>query len=171
MTGLSICLAQWAGKRTSDLQGRFKKICEWISFGVLGLNSFIMLYFHNINSEIRYVVCAGALGYTVVLSLQTFLFRHCPKHRMYLIRLSKKIFRLIYTAIYLTAIMLNIIAVSQIPNNISSMVYYGWLFIWVAIWGTNCLWKRKAFKIVTLLLQKVATNSCTKLKNDFSNNE
>lgn len=140
MAGLSMRLAQWTEKRTPGVLARFKKIWEWISFGVLGLNSFIMLYFHSINSEIRYVVCAGALGYTAVLSLQTFLYRHYPKRRLYLIKLSKKVFRLIYTAIYLTAIMLNIIAASQVPNNIPSMVYYGWLFVWAAIWGTNCLW-------------------------------
>lgn len=152
MTGLSIRLVRWAGKWTPELQTRFKKLWEWISFGVLGLNSFIMLYFHSINSEIRYVVCAGALGYTVALSFQTFLFRRCPQRRMYLIKLSKKIFRLIYTAIYLTAIMLNIIAVSQTSNNIPGMVYYGWLFVWAAVWGTNCLWRRKALQIVRLLL-------------------
>ena len=152
MKGLSTWRARWAEKWTPRTQARFKKIREWISFGVLGLNSFIMLYFHNINGEIRYVVCAGALEYTLVLSLQTFLFRHCPKRRRRLIKLNNKIFRLIYTAIYLAAIMLNIIAASQNSNNILSMVYYGWLFVWAIIWGTNCLWGK-------MLIQKLKWRS------------
>ena len=41
-------------------------------------------------SEIRYVVCVGALGYSVVLSIRSFLFRHCPECRIRLIKSARK---------------------------------------------------------------------------------
>lgn len=134
------------------VRNRIRRVWEWLSFGVLGLNSFIMLYFHSAQGGIRYVVCAGAAGYALVLFLQTILYRHRPSRRMQVVKLSRKVFRLIYTAVYLTSVMLNIIAASQLPNKVPLMVYYGWLFIWAAIWGTNCFWGKKAYMIARSII-------------------
>lgn len=147
-------LESWSDRLTPAVRDKIRRIWEWFNFGVLGLNSFMMLYFHSAQGGIRYVVCAGAVGYAGILSFQTILYRHCPKRRMQVVKLSRKVFRLIYTAVYLTSVMLNIIAASQLPGSVPLMVYYGWLFVWAAVWGTNCFWRKKAFIIVRSILSQ-----------------
>ena len=134
------------------VRNKIRRVWEWLSFGVLGLNSFIMLYYRSAHGDIQYVVCAGAAGYALVLLFQSVLHRHCPQRRIQIIKLSRKVFRLIYTAVYLTSIMLNIIAASQLPDKVPLMVYYGWLFVWAAIWGTNCFWGKKAYMIARSII-------------------
>lgn len=136
----------------SDLYRRFQKVWEWFNLGVLGLNSFIMLYYRGAQGAIQYVVCAGALGYALVLLSQSVLYRRCPEQRMQTLKLTRKIFRLIYTAVYLTSTMMNIIVASQMQNSIPLMVYYGWIFIWAAVWGTNCFWAQKVCRLFKVLI-------------------
>ena len=84
-------------------------------------------------------------------SLQSISYRHTPERRMQVLKFTKKVFRLIYTAVYLTSIMMNIIVASETANHVLPMVYYGWIFIWTTLWGTNCLWIHKAISIVSRL--------------------
>ena len=137
---------------------RFQRVWEWFSFGVLGLNSFIMLYYRSTQGAIQYVVCAGAVGYALVLFFQTVLYRHSPDQGMRILKVTRKVFRLIYTAIYLTSIMMNIIVASQMSNGVPLMIYYGWSFIWVTIWGTNCLWGGNAYRFLMSYIRRIKSN-------------
>lgn len=141
---------------------RFQKIREWLNFGVLGLNSFILLYYRSEQGGgFQKVVLAGAVSYAVVLFLQSISYRHTPERRMQILKITKKVFRLIYTAVYLTSIMMNIIVASETSNHVLPMVYYGWIFIWTTLWGTNCLWIHKVTPILSRL--------CTRRKSEDDN--
>lgn len=138
---------------------RFQKIREWLNYGVLGLNNFILLYYRNEQGGgFQKVVLTGAVSYAAVLSLQSISYRHTPERRMQVLKFTKKVFRLIYTAVYLTSIMMNIIVASETSNHVLPMVCYGWMFIWTTLWGTNCLWIHKAIPIVCRL--------CTRRKSE-----
>ncbi|WP_133304215.1 hypothetical protein [Ruthenibacterium lactatiformans] len=137
----------WSLVRVLFLNQQVKRIWDGFSLGVLGLNSFIMLYHHSVQGPIQYVVCAGAVGYCLVLCFQSILYRHCPVRRMQILKLSQRAFRLIYTAIYLTSIMLNIIAASQMPDSTTLMAYYGMVFIWAAAWGTKFFWLNRLISV------------------------
>ena len=127
-------------KDTPEMRSTLRAVWEGFNIGILGLNSFILIYLHEqSNEEIKYVICSAALAYALVFLSETILLRDRPQKLM-IVRKTKKIFRLIYTAIYLTVIMLEIIVVAELPNPARIMAYYGAMFIWVAVWGTNCLW-------------------------------
>ena len=99
---------------TPEIRRKLQYGWEFLNFGVLGLNSFVLLYLHSARSSIQAVICAGMAGYALVMLLQALLCRSRPRpRRLELFRLTKKVFRLVYTAIYLTAIMLDIFAVKQ----------------------------------------------------------
>lgn len=133
---------------------RLQRVWEWFSIVVLGLNSFILLYYRSTRGSIQYVVCAGATGYFLVVVFQTILYRRQPDRRMQILKLSQRAFRLIYTAIYLTSVMLNILAISQTPNQTDLMAYYGLTFIWAAAWGTNCFWLNRMVQMLKPLLKR-----------------
>ena len=136
-----VLLKRVQSRLTPEMRRKFQYGWEFLNFGVLGLNSFVLLYLHSARSSIQAVVCAGMAGYALVLLLQIFLCRSRPHpRRLELFRRTKKVFRLLYTAIYLTAIMLDIFAVSQRPDAAPLLACYGVLFCWVILWGTNCFW-------------------------------
>ena len=136
-----VLLKRVHSRLTPEMRWKLQHGWEFLNFGVLGLNSFVLLYLHSVRSSIQAVVCAGMAGYALVLLLQILLCRSRPRpRRLGLFRLTKKVFRLVYTAIYLTAIMLDIFAVSQRPDAAPLLAYYGALLGWVVLWGTNCFW-------------------------------
>ena len=109
-------------------------------FSVVGLNSFIMLLRRSgIDRGLKHVVCVGTVAYFVVLIYQAvFLIRYKRLHRT--LPHVRRIFRLLYTALYLTATMMDILLLESRPENRPLFVYHGVLFIWTALWGTNVLW-------------------------------
>lgn len=117
-------------------------------FAVVGLNSFILLlHRHGTNLGLRYVICTGTVAYLFVLAIQTVMLRKAANRRSILF-FTKKIFRLIYTAIYLTAIMIDIISLGGAPGTEWQMSYNGFLFIWTVLWGTNFLWIRQVYLFI-----------------------
>lgn len=117
-------------------------------FSVVGLNSFILLlYRHGNHSGLKYVICAGATSYLFVLLIQTIFLRRKTGRRQILF-FTKKIFRLIYTAIYLTAIMLDVLTIAEVPGKEWQLSYNGFLFIWVILWGTNFLWLKQVYQFL-----------------------
>lgn len=120
-------------------------------FSVIGLNSFILLiHRHREHSGLKYVICAGAVAYLFVLIFQTIFLWKKPNRRLILL-FTKKIFRIIYTAIYLTAIMLDVLAIAEIPGKEWQIAYNGFLFIWVTLWGTNFLWIKQLYQVFSKL--------------------
>lgn len=120
------------------------------------MNSFILLLYKNTNKTgMEYVICAGAIIYILVLLTQTILFRKSPVKKHELIYQTKNIFRLIYTALYLTVIMLDVITVTaqKDQGNERILSYYGFLFIWASLWGTNWLWIGKIKKKIKQISQ------------------
>lgn len=138
---------------------RFQRVWEWFSVVVLGLNSFILLYHRSTREAIQYIVCAGATGYFLVVVFQTILYRHQPESRMRILKLSQKAFRLIYTAIYLTSVMLNILTLSQVPDRMNLMAYYGLTFVWIAAWGTNCFWLNRLTQVLKRLIKRTRSEN------------
>ena len=121
------------------------------SIGVLGLNSFILLYHrYGQHNGMDYVICSGAAGYAIVFLVQAIWLRGKPRERHRTARQIKSAFRLIYTAFYLTAIMLDVIESASIkaPGYEQQLSFYGILFLGVGLWGTNCLWLGKAVSTV-----------------------
>lgn len=118
-------------------------VWEAVTIGVTSLYSFVSLYFRQKNHVgIRYVTATAAIAYIMILLAQAIALRTSPQ-KLPAVHLTKKVFRLIYTAIYLTSIMLDILRVADTPKPEYALSYYGFLFIWVALWGTNCLWLKK----------------------------
>lgn len=115
-------------------------IWDIFMFAVVGLNSFILLLHRSrANQSFSYVVCAGAALYFFVLLGQTILLlRRDDRHERLVA--TKRVLRLVYTAIYLTSIMLEVIPLSEISGNEPIIAYKGFLFFWAALWGTNFLW-------------------------------
>lgn len=151
-------------KDTPEMRSILRTIWEGFNIGILGLNSFILIYLHEqSNEEIKYVICSAALAYALVFLVETILLRGNPQ-KLVIVRKTKKIFRLIYTAIYLTVIMLEIIVVSELPDPARIMAYYGAMFIWVAVWGTNCLWLGKLQTRLVRLYQENKTEITEFLK-------
>ena len=144
-------------KDTPEVRSTLRTVWECFNIGLLGLNSFILLYFRQQGNEsMKYVICSCALAYTLVFLAETILFRNHP-NKLVFVRKTKKIFRIVYTAVYLTVIMLEIIEVSEQPNPAFMMSYYGILFIWVAVWGTNCFWIGKLYPRLVRLYQSRKT--------------
>lgn len=132
-------------------------------FSVVGLNSFILLlHRHREHSSLKYVICAGAVAYLFVLLFQTIYLRQ-KANRRHIFLTTKRIFRLIYTAIYLTAIMLDILAIAEMPGKEYQISYNGFLFIWVALWGTNFLWLGQLYQ----LLKKTVGNLQQRLTEKY----
>lgn len=141
---------------TPEVRRTFQYGWEALNFGVLGLNSFVMLYLHTARASIRAVICAGIAGYALVFPLQAILCRRRPRsRRLERFRLTKKVFRLVYTAIYLTAIMLDILAVPRRPDAVPLLVYYSVLAVWVILWGTNCFWGIRLWRRLRPVLARV----------------
>lgn len=65
---------------TPEKRRRLQYGWEFLNFGVLGLNSFVLLYLHSARSSVQAIICAGMTGYALVLLLQIFLCRgpHAP---------------------------------------------------------------------------------------------
>ena len=117
-------------------------------FAVVGLNSFILLlHRHGTDLGLRYVICASTVAYLFVLAIQTIMLRKAANRRPILL-FTKKIFRLIYTAIYLTAIMMDILSLGGAPETGGQMSYNVFLFIWTALWGSNFLWIRQMYLFI-----------------------
>lgn len=127
-------------------QQLFRTVWNVLNIGIVSVNSFILLLYKSMNkTDMEYVIGTGAAIYILVLLVQTVLYRKSPAKQHALIYRTKNIFRLIYTALYLTVIMLDVITVTAQSDygNEAALSYYGFLFIWVGLWGTNCLWWRK----------------------------
>ena len=135
---------------TPEIRRKLQYGWEFLNFGVLGLNSFVLLYLHSARSSIQAVICAGMAGYALVMLLQALLCRSRPRpRRLELFRLTKKVFRLVYTAIYLTAIMLDIFLAAHRPDAAPLLVFHCMSFVWVALWGTNGFWGLRLWRRVS----------------------
>lgn len=126
--------------------GHLHMLWDGFSIGVLGLNSFILLYYrYGQHNGMDYVIISGAVGYAAILFAQSIWLRAKPSKRHKTAHRIKSVFRLIYTAMYLTAIMLEVIEISaaKAPGYEQHLIFYGIVFLGVGLWGTNCLWLGK----------------------------
>ena len=115
------------------------------SIGLLGLNSFVMLlYRDDIEAPMKYVVSAGALAYVIILLLETILLRRDPR-RLKTVYRTRKVFKVIYALIYMTALMIRIISVLQSKETgyIRVTAWYGFLFLFAGLWGFSFRWLPK----------------------------
>lgn len=130
---------------------------EALNFGILGPAGFVMLYLHSARSSIQAVVGAGMAGYALALPLQAVLCRGYSRlRRLERLRRTKTVFRLIYTAIYLTAILLDILTVSREPGAGPLLACRSVLFGWVCLWGTNGLWGNRLWRRIRPVLAEAA---------------
>lgn len=142
LRGFLIHLSDWPRLHS----GQLRVLWDGFSIGVLGLNSFILLYYrYGQHNGMDYVIISAAVGYAAILFMQALWFRTKPRERYQTAHRIKSIFRLIYTAIYLTAIMLEVIEISaaKVPGYEKHLMFYGIVFLGVGLWGTNCLWLGK----------------------------
>ena len=127
-----------------------------VTFAVVGLNSFILLlYKYKANRGLKYVICTGTVAYLLVLLFQAVTLRKHTGRRKILLN-TKRIFRLVYTAIYLTAIMIDMLAMAKMPGNEWRLSYNGFLFAWVVLWGTNFLWIGQVYRFARRRLMNLA---------------
>ncbi|MBK1810026.1 hypothetical protein JHL18_05130 [Clostridium sp. YIM B02505] len=142
----------------SKLYEEFRKsksiraLWDFIYIGVIGLNSYIWLFHNNRNEpKMKYVIVGMAIVYVVTSFLLSVMFRG-DKLRRQKIYLVRKIFRLIYTAVYLTIIMLHLINLGlfdTIPDGkVELLIYNIVMFIVIAITGTISLWWKKVLDII-----------------------
>ncbi len=151
----------FASRLYQNNQGAFRLSWDVLNIGVIGLNSFIFLLYKSSGYEgLDTVICFGAAAYALILLGQAVFFRRQSAKRQEAVYQTKRIFRLIYTALYLTKIMLDVIRITAQPakGQEGLLAYYGFLFIWVSLWGTNCLWMQKALGWIRVLWE----NRCRK---------
>lgn len=120
-----------------------RNIWQAVSIGVIGLNSYLLLLNRcTDHPSMQKVVYSGTAAYAVVFLFQTLRLRCMPTRRHRVARQTRTVFRLVYTVLYLTAIMLDVMNVidSTSPDRTQHLVYYGWNFIAMGVWGTCCLW-------------------------------
>lgn len=134
------------GSLSPQLRHQLGTIWEAVNIGIIGLNSFVMLYFRrHSNINMKQVIAAGAVAYALVLLAETIALNN--EKRLHWVRATKIIFRLIYTGIYLTCIMLDILAAKRAGEE-EVFTYYTISFVWVAIWGTNYLWLKSLLGLI-----------------------
>lgn len=132
---------------SSETRVKARRAWQAFNLGVLSLNSFIMLQYATTVRGLAYTVSAAAIGYVVVLLIQSIVLRKRPD-KIESMLITRKVFRLLYTALYLTSIMLQVIAASGTADPVGTYRYCGVAFFWVLIWGTNVLWGRPVWGFV-----------------------
>lgn len=139
---------------------RLLSVWDGCNIGVLGLSSYLLLYLRGTaDPGLKHVICWGAVGYILTLAVQAAVLRGCTG-RLQAMRTTRTVFRLLYTALYLTALMIDIFALSGQPDTAGQMTWQGALCLWACIWGTRCLWLGRAVGAVRRRLQvKRSTNS------------
>lgn len=154
-------LLRWAQPRQRALR------LAWQGFGigVIGLNSYLMLLNRTTDIGLKKVVLFGLLAYAAVFCFLTVWLRREPHRRRRIAQQIKTLFRLIYTALYLTTVMLDVLAITARPDGGGRwmLVYYGWLFLGMGVWGTNCLWGPRAFEWLKGKLARAASGASAPL--------
>lgn len=142
-------LKQWIQDYiTIQIQARLRTMWEVFNITFLGLNSYLLLYHRStFDTGLRHVILFGAVFYAIILLVQLIRYWH-KSAWIGAFRTTKNVFRLIYTAFYLTGIMINVCAVPMGRQSIHLLVWYGIQFCWAILWGTNCFWLGKATKAV-----------------------
>jgi len=166
-------LKQWAYDRIPpQIQARLRTIWEVFNVAFLGLNGYLLLYHRSaFDTGLRHVILSGAVFYALILLIQLIRYWRKPEW-LGAFRTTKKVFRLIYTAFYLTGIMINVCAMPMGRQSTGLLLWYGIQFCWAVLWGTNCFWLSKATKAVYRVIlekksQKTAPadgNCCMKVK-------
>lgn len=151
--------AIWAERFYKEHRSLLLLVWDVFGFSVVGLSGFLRLLYHNrANHDFQYVICTGAALYLFVLLGQTvLLLRRDDRHEKLVA--AKRVLRLIYTAIYLTSIMLEVIPMSQTPGNEPLIAYKGFLFFWAVLWGTNFLWVKQVSRRLMVIHKKQNTPS------------
>lgn len=130
------------------------------SIGLLGLNSFLMLFYKGwLVQPIKYVICAGVLAYVLILLSETALLWR-EKHRLEVVYKTRRVFKVIYAAIYMTALMIHIIDLLQDkqPGYRWQTAWLGLLFIFAGIWGANSRWLPTIKEKALALYRKTLTH-------------
>lgn len=65
------------------------------------------------------------------------------------------VFRLVYTALYLTTVVLDVLAIIEQPRPryVRQLVFYGWNFIDMSVWDTFCLWGTEVWERLKFCLR------------------
>lgn len=134
----------------------FRLLWQGCSIGIFGLNSFLILFHRSAHDSMRQVVLFALIAYITVFLAQTIRLRsrHARRHRV--AWRTRTVFRLIYTALYLTAVMLDVLSATAQPGGADPwlLAYYGWLFFGMLLWGTSCLWGGRALRGLKAALRK-----------------
>ena len=112
-----------------------------VQLSLISIASYFLLLFRTAHiTGLGNVIIFGILFYTVVYVIEFTRNRGETKKRRIL--LVKRVFGLIYTAIYLAAIMIEIIHCCTANDNLR-LTLQSLLFVWVALWGTRDFWIQK----------------------------
>lgn len=126
--------------------------------GVIGLNSYILLIHKNQNEEkLIYVICAAAFSYVLTLIILLIKLRKKKKLRETLY-LTRKIFKVIYTILYLTIIMIHLIRLSsleEVSNGQMIVIIYNIvMFIIILLINIISFWWRKVLNMILKVREK-----------------
>lgn len=131
-----------------------KSLILWdiLYVGFIGVNSYILLIYNNSNEpKMMRVICAMTVAYVTSLITILIKLREDKKLRK-ILYLTNKIFRLIYTATYLTIIVLHLIRLGSFKTISSfqsgAVIYNIIMFFFIAIIGTSSLWWKKALNAI-----------------------
>lgn len=130
-----------------------------VSMMVLAINSYVlMLYRNRENQSITYIVVVMILLYLIVMPLLTCRLKQHPKRQRILGRVNKG-FRVFYTGISLTAVILNMIAASPVVEEsldafIVEQQGKAPLLILTAVMGFSCFWSPKLITMFKRFLLK-----------------
>lgn len=144
---------RWWAARAGVLQA----LWQGFSIGVIGFNSYLMLLSRcAANRGLKHVVCAGITAYAAVFLFQAVRLRRAPARLRRVAGQTRVVFRLVYTALSLTAILLDVLALLRRPGPVDPLrlALYGWNFGFMTLWGTFCLWGPPALARVRGLLAR-----------------
>lgn len=136
---------------------------DFLYIVIIELNSYILLIYNNRQeSKMIYVICAMAAAYVTIL-LTIFIKFEKGNQRRKVLYFTRKIFRIIYTVVYLTIIMLHLIRMGPfeaISNEEKIAIIYNIvMFVLILMIGTISFWWKKALNMILKL------NICVESKN------
>lgn len=139
-----------AGVKIERMRPYLTAVWDILSIGVMGISSFVTLFVRNQElTAMAHLIMLALIAYILLLTAEFLFLRILKKDRNWreTLRFTRKVFRLIYTAIYLTIIAANLcgtVGLAAAGDATGVLIQNVITFIGVALIGTSCLWKDKA---------------------------
>lgn len=160
-------------------QVKLNALWDFILIVFLGANSFVRLLSTYSRKDIRHITYALMIAYIITFMIEVtgHLVYKKNAHIRHTLNFTRKVFRLIYTGVCATAIMLQIIQTNSYEGN-QSLFSNVIKLLFTLIVGTSCLWskiflkwvKKRCKSINRIFSKNWTSNYGRNYKKNISNN-